>query len=308
MGHSEKFQDDNQKSMTKIDIKTKTIPKKHFRRPRHLSYFFIDDVGRVFYFKWVKSLAVFLLILVVTSIVIAGIGTKFALNLNRENQTLSEELEKKKEEIHRLRKENEDITVKLIQLGTTDKAVLETTPEEHETLEAPKENATKTASAMPEEGEIVKNVNGGKPDQDILADTVKTGQTISSPTKDLQPAQFEVSNFFVSHNPETKMLNVQFKLAKIAGENGKTEGQTMVVIEGGTENNEIRRVLPVNAKVDGSLAKVVDGKHFLIARYNYIRMSMDFQMDIKFLKNATVLVCDALGNSILKKEFPIAIE
>ena len=218
-------------------------------------------------------------------------------------------LQKKTQKLFSLRKKNAVITASFIKRNYQEKDnASEPIIEVENKNESREKKITGNVLAGVEANAGQKGVNTETSTEEVSNSTVKTEQAISPSSEGQETVVFEVNNFFVSHNPETKKLNVQFKLSKMSSRKGKMGGQTAVILYGKTDNNKIRLVLPVSAKVDDPFTTVVDGKPFLISSYNYIRMSSDFQMDIKFLKNAAVLVCDTEGNKIAEKNFPITIK
>lgn len=282
--------------MTRERAKTRTALKKRFMGFKDGSIFFVDATGNVFHFDRVRRIVVLLLILVCVSVAAAGITAKMAMSLDRDRQRLNRELTGLKQELSHLKAENAAISERLvrqkIQESEADPSNLAPGGSHPDITQPP------SVQPLPDEDGMA-----SKP-LDANAEVEKPS-IASSP--DPETTEFRVSNFFVSHNPETQKLNVQFKLSKVSGPKGKTPGQTVVFLTG-TENGEaIRLIMPDKARVVNNLTKSVNGRSFLISNYNYIRMSANYGMDIKSLKNARVMVFDAQGELITKRSFPITI-
>ena len=113
----------------------------------------------------------------------------------------------------------------------------------------------------------------------------------------------DVLDFQVRHEPEQKLLNVQFRLKNVNVEAGAVSGRTFVVLQNDEyAENEILTIPKVRL-VDGKPERIHRGRYFSISRFNIVNFKRAYETPPQELSSATVFVYSGAGDLLLEKHF-----
>lgn len=115
----------------------------------------------------------------------------------------------------------------------------------------------------------------------------------------------DVRDLQVRHEPEQKLLNIQFRLKNVNVEAGAVSGRTFVVLKNDQDLKDEILTIPKARLVDGKPARIHRGRYFSISRFNIVKFKRAYEEPPQILNSATVFVYSGAGDLLLEKHFAI---
>jgi len=124
--------------------------------------------------------------------------------------------------------------------------------------------------------------------------------------EELKPeTKVDVRDFQVRHEPDQRLLNVQFRLKNVNVEAGAVSGRTFVVLKNDQDPEAEILTIPKARLVDGKPARIHRGRYFSISRFNIVKLKSAYKTPPLTLNRATVFVYSGAGDLLLEKQFAI---
>jgi hypothetical protein len=207
----------------------------------------------------------------------------------KENRQLIDNLAALRQQINALKHEKDILTARLVLTESeTEKAqgeIAEKRPDKPS--KAADDTGTSTASVQPEE----------------------TPETVAPdvPAQEGHPGRVEVDSFKASLEPYDSTVNMEFALKKIDPDSDSISGYAFVVLKDTQSNPDRWLVFPSADFVSGSPSPINRGQYFSIARFKWMKFTINNLSDIRRYKYAAVFVFASEGALLMEKDFPISM-
>jgi hypothetical protein len=287
------------------ELESYKAPKKT-RKTGHWTLLFVGDEGEVITirkFKGLMLLAVFILVVALSAT--ASIYMLYKKPFE-ENRRLEAALAEAARQVRDLGEERDLL---LTRLGITESRLKKTqapepatAPADQVTLETPlpaseeKPPAAEVAT-VPESGTVrMQPAPPAKPEAPLPPVTAS----------EIKPeVKIDVRDFQVLHEPEQKLLKVQFRLKNVNVEVGAVSGRTFVFLANDQDDETDILTFPKVRIVDDKPGRIHPGRYFSISRFNIVKFERAYKESPRPFNSATVFVYSGAGDLLLEKRFSI---
>jgi len=291
------------------ELESYTAPKRN-RKARHWTLLFVGDQGEVITirkFKGLMFLAIFIMIVALSAAVSIYMVYKKPFE---ENRRLEAALTESARQVRVL---GEDRDLLLTRLGIVESRLKKS--QAPEPVEAPGDQAVLETPMPPSEEEPPEAVVAAAPEARQLQPQpvppvkpeVPLPPVVASEAKpEVKPEiKIDVRDFQVRHDPEQKLLNVQFRLKNVNVEAGAVSGRTFVVLENNLDDETGILTFPKVRLVNGKPGRIHLGRYFSISRFNIVKFNSAYEDSPRPFNSATVFVYSGAGDLLLEKRFSI---
>ncbi len=287
------------------ELESYKAPKKN-RKTGHWTLLFVGDQGEVITirkFKGLMLLAIFILIVALSAA--ASIYMLYKKPFE-ENLRLEAALAESARQVRILGEERDLL---LTRVGIAESR-----------LKKPQAPEPASVSSDPVTAEIPVPASGAKPHAAEGATVSATGAARMQSAPPVKPeaprppvtaseikpeVKVDVRNFQVLHEPEQKLLKVQFRLKNVNVEAGAVSGRTFVFLANGQGEETEILTFPKVRIVDGKPSRIHLGRYFSISRFNIVKFKGEYTESPRPFNSATVFVYSGAGDLLLEKRFSI---
>ncbi len=142
--------------------------------------------------------------------------------------------------------------------------------------------------------------DGGR-DLPAAEETTPAANTVTS------PPLLEVADFSVRSEPDSRALEIRFKIVNTGSSGGPVAGYSFVFLKPAGAGPEHWRVLPAAALVDGKPADAQQGQYFSIAHHIFQTFRAEAVAAPEGLATATVAVFEKNGRILLWRDFDLEL-
>lgn len=121
----------------------------------------------------------------------------------------------------------------------------------------------------------------------------------------ISPPLLEVADFSVRSEPDSRALEIRFKIVNTGSSGGPVAGYSFVFLKPAGAGPELWRVLPAAALVDGKPADARQGQYFSIAHHIFQTFRAEAVAAPEGLATATVAVFEKNGRILLWRDFDL---
>jgi hypothetical protein len=257
------------------------------KRTRRWTLLFVGEHGKIIPVTGVKPILI-LSALVLFFAVTAATSLYFINTAKvKENRQLIDALTASRRQVEALKHENDILTARLVLTEPeTGKAQGETTEKRRDEPSKTADDAgTSTASVQPEEAPV-----------NVAPDV---------PAQEVQSGRVDVDHFKTSLEPYSNTLNVEFALKKIAPDSDSISGYAFVVLKDTESNQDQWLVFPSVGLSSGKPSPINRGQYFSIARFKWMKFTIDNLADMRRYEYATVFIFATEGALLMERDFPL---
>ncbi|HUV51408.1 MAG TPA: hypothetical protein VMW78_10380 [Anaerolineae bacterium] len=117
-----------------------------------------------------------------------------------------------------------------------------------------------------------------------------------------------MADFSILFEPDTDVLNVQFKIINASQNDPPVSGHAFVILKQNKDDQSTWLTFPSVSLVSGKPANFKKGQYFSILRFKIIKFKAQNESDPKRFKTATVFVFATTGELLIEKSFPVEIK
>lgn len=270
------------------EIVKKYTPPKSSKRAGSWSVLFLGDHGRTISIRMPQRLVITLAIVLVIAIVSFSWLLIVFKSTREDNKNLSNALDISRQKVVSLRDEKDLLVVRLVvaeaKIKNKDADIL---PDSNSSVETADSKAIDKAAPLPDKKQVEE-------------------KTAFIQTEKLQRTAME--DFSILFEPDTDVLNVQFKITTTSQNNQPVSGHAFVILKQNKDDQSSWLTFPSTSLVSGKPAKFKKGQYFSILRFRIIKFKKRNEADPKRFKTATVFVFATTGELLLEKSFPVEIK
>ena len=287
------------------ELESYKAPKKT-RKTGHWTLLFVGDQGEVITIRKFKGLMLLAIFILVVALSAAASIYMLYKKPFEENRRLEAALAETARQVRDLGEERDLL---LTRLGIAESRLKKTRSPEPET--APADQGT---------SEIALPASVEKPPSAEAA-TVPENRTVrmqpAPPAKPEAPVppvtasevkpeiKIDVGDFQVLHEPEQKLLKVQFRLKNVNVKVGAVSGRTFVFLANDQAEETDILTFPKVRIVDDKPGQIHPGRYFSISRFNIVKFKRAYAEAPRPFNSATVFVYSGAGDLLLEKRFSI---
>jgi len=280
-------------------------PKKN-RKSGHWTLLFVGDQGEVIIIRKFKGLMLLAVFIMVVALSAAASIYMLYKKPFEENRRLEAELSRVGGQIRMLGEERDLL---LTRLGIAESKLKKTQVAAEQAAAAGEQesipvDAPAVAAPLESAGAAVGPAAPSLP-AEPESPVRKEAPPTETPEEVKPEIKVDVLNFQVRHEPEQKLLNVQFRLKNVNVEAGAVSGRTFVVLKNDQGADSGILTIPQARLVDGKPARIHRGRYFSISRFNIVKFKKAYETSPQVLDNATVFVYSGAGDLLLEKHFTI---
>lgn len=279
--------EDLSRNLAKV-VKEYTPPKPS-KRPVSWSILFLGDHGQIISIKKPKKLAITLAVILVVAVVSFSWLLIVFKSTREDNKNLSSALDISRQKVMSLRDEKDLLMVRLVvaesKIKNTDADISPDTDPSVGTG-ADSKAIDKTAS-LPNKKQVEEKTAFTRPEK-------------------LQRTAIE--DFIVLFEPDTAVLNVQFKITNTSQSDQPVSGHAFVILKQNKDDQSSWLTFPAVSLASGKPAKFKKGQYFSILRFKTIKFKTQNEADPKRFKTAMIFVFATTGELLLEKSFPVEIK
>jgi len=266
----------------------KYTPTKSSKKAGSWSVLFLGDHGRTISIRMPQRLVITLAIVLVIAIVSFSWLLIVFKSTREDNKNLSNALDISRQKVMSLRDEKDLLIVRLVVAESKIKnRGADISPDSNSSVETADSKAIDKMASLPDNKQV-----GEKTD-------------LAGPEK-LQRTAME--DFSILFEPDTNVLNVQFKITTTSQNNQLVSGYAFIILKQNKDDQSSWLTFPSTSLVSGKPAKFKKGQYFSILRFKTIKFKAQNEADPKRFKTATVFVFARTGELLLEKSFPVEIK
>ncbi len=284
------------------ELESYKAPKKT-RKTGHWTLLFVGDQGEVITIRKFKGLMLLAIFILVVALSVAASIYMLYKKPFEENRRLEAALAETARQVRSLGEERDLL---LTRLGIAESR-LKKTPDA-------------TASADQGTAETPLPASLEKPPAAEGATVPVTGAVRMQPAPPAKPeaprspvtaseikpeVKIDVRAFQVLHDPEQKLLEVQFRLRNVNVEVGAVSGRTFVFLANDQDEETGILTFPKVRIVDDKPGRIHLGRYFSISRFNTVKFKRAYAELPRPFNRATVFVYSGAGDLLLEKRFSI---
>ncbi|MDI6687303.1 MAG: hypothetical protein QME06_03680 [Desulfobacterales bacterium] len=278
--------EDLSRNLAKV-VKEYRLPKPS-KRAGSWSVLFLGDHGQTISIKTPPKLVIASAIVMVVAIVSFSWLLIVFKNTREDNKNLSNALNISRQEVVALRDEKDMLAVRLVvaesKIKNRDADIL---PDSNSYVETPDSKVIDKTASLPDKKYVEE----------------KTG--VAVPEK-LQKTAME--DFSILFEPDTDVLNVQFKIINTFQNDQPVSGHAFVILKQNKDDQKSWLTFPSASLVSEKPADFRKGQYFSILRFKIIKFKARNEADPKRFKTATVFVFATTGELLFEKSFPVEIK
>ena len=280
-------------------------PKKS-RKSGHWTLLFVGDQGEVITIRKFKGLMLLAVFMMVVALSAAASIYMLYKKPFEENRRLEAELDRAGGQIRKLGEERDLL---LTRLGIAESRLQKAQAAAQQAAAASPQESIQagepTVAAPPESAAAVVGPDASRPPAAAEPPVQKDAPPADALEEVKPEIKVDVRDFQVRHEPEQKLLNVQFRLKNVNVEAGAVSGRTFVVLQNDQDAEIGILTIPKVRLIDGKPARIHRGRYFSISRFNIVKFKRAYETPPQTLSSATVFVYSGAGDLLLEKHFAI---
>jgi len=284
------------------ELESYKAPKKT-RKTGHWTLLFVGDQGEVITIRKFKGLMLLAIFILVVALSAAASIYMLYKKPFEENRRLEAALAETARQVRSLGEERDLLLTRLgIAESRLKKTPDATVPADQVTAETPLPASLEKPPAAEGATVPVTGAVGMQPAPPAKPEAPRPPVTAS----EIKPeVKIDVRAFQVLHDPEQKLLEVQFRLRNVNVEVGAVSGRTFVFLANDQDEETGILTFPNVRIVDDKPGQIHLGRYFSISRFNIVKFKRAYAELPGPFNRATVFVYSGAGDLLLEKRFSI---